>query len=166
MICLLEHLKVYLCFHYPLHCDCGLTDLPIQLRVKRGRLDYSLHSLTPTLLGWGAADAVSQAIDLSTQLVIGCPRLCIFSMLPLTSFLFILGGTQPISEFKLILVDPDVRRPRLLRVRFVNRLENGELLASEVVQGRVVSQVLAELQVRDQRLQVLIAQRGQVEVRG
>ena len=54
-------------------------------------------------------------------------------MLPLTSFLFILGGTQPISEFKLILVDPDVRRPRLLRVRFVNRLEHGELLASEVV---------------------------------
>ena len=122
MICLLEHLKVYLCFHYPLHCDCGLADLPVQLRVKCGRLDYSLHSLTPTLLGRGAPNSVPQAIYLSTQLVIGCPRLCIFSMLPLTSFLLILGATQPISEFKLVLVDPDVRGPRLLRVRFDSAL--------------------------------------------
>jgi len=51
-------------------------------------------------------------------------------------------------------------------MRSVNCLKHGKLLSTEVVQGWVVvSQVLAELQVRDQRLQVLIAQRGQVEVR-
>ena len=40
----------------------------------------------------------------------------------------------------------------------------GELLSSEVVQGRVVSQVFPELQIRDQDLQVLIAQGRQVEL--
>jgi hypothetical protein len=71
-------------------------------------------------------------------------------MQALTSFVFILGGTQSISEFKLVLVDPDVRGPSLLLDRrgshwFAEALKHGELLSSEVVQGRVVSQVFPEL---------------------
>ena len=58
-----------------------------------------------------------------------------------------LGGTQSISEFKLVLVNPDMWGPSLLDRRgshwFIKALEHRELLSSEVVQGRVVSHVFS-----------------------